>query len=124
MHGPRRLQVVGRGDDLLNIGGRKHSPDVLEQLILKHATLGDVGVCSLPNPEGLEELFVGISAAAHDERDLLERLNRALEPVRVGRFYVVWLPRIPRNPNGKIQRDLLRDAIAAATGSAKPQVRR
>ena len=33
---------------------------------------------------------------------------------RVGEFQVVKLPRIPRNANGKIQRDLLKRAVVDA----------
>jgi acyl-coenzyme A synthetase/AMP-(fatty) acid ligase len=116
LHGPHQLQVVGRGDDLLNFGGNKFWPEVLEQVILKHAAAGEVGVCSLRNTEGVEQLYVGIVDPGYDDRELLERLNRALSQARIGRFHIVKLPRIPRNANGKVQRDLLRSTIADALG--------
>jgi len=112
LHGPRRLQVIGRGDDLLNFGGYKFPPEILERAILKNAPLGDVGVCSIRNAEGIEELVVGISEVRCDDRELLERLTTALTPFRVGHFHAVKLVSIPRNANGKLQRDLLKSTVA------------
>lgn len=116
LHGPGRLQIIGRGDDLLNLGGHKVPPEALEQAILKAVTLGDVGVCSIRDPDGIEELFVGIADAEYDDREILRRLTEALTPFPVGLFRVMRLPRIPRNANGKIQRDLLRSAITSGPG--------
>src|ERR1051326_235211 len=49
LHGPGRLQILGRGDDLLNFGGRKITAEALEQAIMTRVTLGDTAVCSIPN---------------------------------------------------------------------------
>ena len=116
LHGPGRLQIVGRGDDLLNLGGHKVPPEALEQAILKAVPLGDVGVCSIRDPDGIEVLFVAIVEAEHHDPELLRRLTEALTPFPVGLFRVMRLPRIPRNANGKIQRDLLKSAIARGAG--------
>jgi len=114
LHGPRVLRVLGRGDDLLNLGGRKLPPEIIEQMILGSLALGDVGVCSTQNAQGIEELLVGIVHAPYDDSELLKRLNSVLVPLRIGGFRAVRLPQIPRNANGKIQRDRLSDAIRDA----------
>ncbi len=111
-----RLQVLGRVDELLNIGWNKFSPAALEGLVMKAADVGDVGVCSLPNADGLEEVYVAVSGSRTNSKELVARLNGAFGPFGLGRFYVVRATRIPRNENGKIQRDLLKKAVAAATG--------
>jgi len=121
LHGPGRLQILGRGDDLLNFGGRKIPAETLEQAIMKRVTLGDVAVCSIPNAAGIEALFVGVTDVGDDDRELLHRLNDALGPFQLGQFYVVKLPRIPRNANGKIQRDLLKRAVVGATAKLLAQ---
>jgi 2,3-dihydroxybenzoate-AMP ligase len=121
LHGPGRLQILGRGDDLLNFGGRKAPAEILEQAIMKRVTLGDVAVCTIPNAEGIEALFVGVSDAGYGDSELLQRLNDALGPFLLGQFYVVKLPRIPRNANGKIQRDLLKRAVVGATAKLPAQ---
>ncbi|HKX08321.1 MAG TPA: class I adenylate-forming enzyme family protein [Stellaceae bacterium] len=111
-----RLQVLGRVDELLNIGWNKFSPVVLEGLVMKVADVGDVGVCSLPNTDGLEEVYVAVSGGRTDNEELVARLNDAFRPFELGRFHVVRAARIPRNENGKIRRDVLRKAVAAAAG--------
>ena len=51
--------------------------------------------------------------------EVLKRVAAALRNYQVGSFHVVILSHIPRNATGKIERDRLRSAIAAARkGSA------
>jgi acyl-coenzyme A synthetase/AMP-(fatty) acid ligase len=114
LRGPRQLQVIGRGDELLNLGGQKLAPSDLEALVARHAELADVGVCSLRNAEGVEEICVGVVAPAGDDRELIRRVARALEGLPYGTVRTVRLPAIPRNANGKILRAALKEAIAAA----------
>ncbi|HKX09704.1 MAG TPA: long-chain fatty acid--CoA ligase [Stellaceae bacterium] len=116
--GARGLLILGRGDSLLNFGGRKHPAEVLERAILKAVTLRDVAVCSAPNADGIEEILIGMVGAPNEDRALLERLRDALKPFRAGNFRAARLPEIPRNPNGKIQRDVLRRAILDALSSS------
>ena len=120
LHGSRRLEVIGRGDDLLNLGGRKFSPEAIERAIIKSGIVGDLGVCALPNAEGIQELLIAITDSEGEARDLLGRLTAVLGPLRIGAFRAVRLPAIPRNANGKIQRDLLRSAIVEAMHGARP----
>jgi acyl-coenzyme A synthetase/AMP-(fatty) acid ligase len=116
LHGPRRIQIVGREDELLNIGGIKMPASMLEALVLQHATVGDIGVCTTRNAEGFEEICVAVANPGHDDAELLKRVTDAFRNHPVGRFCVVKVARVPRNANGKIQRDLLKRAFDAATG--------
>ena len=117
LDGPRRLKIVGRGDELLNIGGAKARPDDLEALVMKHAAVGDVGICSFANREGIEEVYVAVAGVRHDDRDLLARIERGFNRQQLGTFNVVILQAIPRNASGKIQRAALKEAVARAIGS-------
>ena len=114
MHGPRQIQIIGRGDELLNVGGIKVAPSTLEAGVLRHVTAGDIGVCSVRNAEGIEEICVAVANPGHSDAELLERVTHALRNDQVGRFHIVRVARIPRNANGKIQRDMLKQAVAAA----------
>ncbi len=120
LHGPRRLQIVGRSDDLLNLGGLKLPPEVLEQAIVKSAAVGDVGACSIRNADGIEQVLIGLVDAQGEDRELLARVTKALSRFYIGEFRIVKLRAIPRNANGKIQRDLLRSAIIEAVRSSRP----
>jgi acyl-coenzyme A synthetase/AMP-(fatty) acid ligase len=115
----RRLQVIGRGDELLNIGGRKLSPAAVEALVVRHLATADVGVCSLANAEAVEEMYVALAGADGDEAELYRRLARAFTGYAYGPVRVVKLARIPRNANGKILRGALRDAVAEAVGARR-----
>jgi acyl-coenzyme A synthetase/AMP-(fatty) acid ligase len=121
LQGAHELRILGRGDDLLNFGGHKLPPEALERAILAAVTLGDVGVCSVPNSEGIEQLLIGLVDAPSDDRTLTERLSAALMPFRAGSFRAARLAEIPRNANGKIRRDLLKRAILDTLRSS-PQV--
>jgi acyl-coenzyme A synthetase/AMP-(fatty) acid ligase len=110
--GPRHLRVIGRGDHILNIGGGKFAPELLEEQVLLHAPVGDVGICALPNALGVEELHVGVARASSDDQAVLTGVTRAFRDVAIGQFHVTRLPAIPRNVTGKIQRDELKRTIA------------
>jgi acyl-coenzyme A synthetase/AMP-(fatty) acid ligase len=115
---PRRLVVVAREDELLNIGGIKIPPTRIEASIAAHAAVADVGVCAMRNADGVEELWIAVSGAdARDDR-LLQRINDAVRQFPLGSFRVVKLAGIPRTATGKIQRGPLRDAIAANSSGA------
>jgi len=114
LRGPRRLQVVGRGDDLLNIGWNKIMPETLEVAALAAVEAADAGVCSLPNADGIEEIHVAFAGVRIDDRELAARLNRAFRGLQLGKIYVIKLPEIPRNAGGKIERGLLKRAVIAS----------
>ncbi len=118
-----RLQVIGRSDEILNISGTKISPNALEDLIVEVAEVGDVGACSIQNADGIEEVVIAVSGAQVGAQELLRRIKRALalDAWPAGRVYVVKVDRIPRNANGKIQRDLLKsDAARRTSGMSRP----
>jgi acyl-coenzyme A synthetase/AMP-(fatty) acid ligase len=116
MHGPRRMQLMGRADDLLNIGGTKVLPSVIEELILRIVNPKDVGVCSVRNRQGVEELLIGVSDAPVGDRELEKQASQALSIFQFAIVHLVRLPSIPRNEGGKIQRDRLKQILCAATG--------
>jgi acyl-CoA synthetase (AMP-forming)/AMP-acid ligase II len=112
LHDTRRLQVIGRSDDLLNIGWRKFAPTTLEELVLHAIGAGDVGVCSLPNADGIEEVCVVVSNARCADQELMERIAEAFRRLQLGRYHVIKTDRVPRNATGKIERDALKRSAA------------
>lgn len=120
--GPRRLRILGRSDDVLNIGGAKMLPDDLESALIGSVDAADIGICSLRNPDGVEEVYVAIAGARHDHRELLARIEKSFKNHQLGSFKVVIVRAVPRNSSGKILRDELRDIVAAAAGHG-PQAR-
>lgn len=114
LHGAGRLQLVGRGDDLLNIGGFKIPPGEVEEVILKATDAKDTGVCSIRNAEGIEEIWIAVMDCALTDNELLPRLSHILRRLQFTTFHVIRLQQIPRTDNGKVQRDRLRAAMVEA----------
>jgi len=106
---------MGRSDEILNIGGTKVPPTAVEELVLRVTNAKDAGAFSLPNREGVEEIWIAVADAKADDKELKERIERGLRPIQLVAFHVVRLAHIPRNPGGKIQRDLLKRAVAEAS---------
>ena len=113
-----QLKVSGRRDEMLNIGGEKVPPDAFESEVLKRAAVTDVGVCSFRNASGVEEVYFAVSFERGDPAEVLREISEAFKGFALGAYYVVRLPSIPRNANGKLQRDRLKQAVAAAVGKA------
>ena len=116
MNEHRQLKVIGRRDDMLNIGGQKVPPAELEEQLLRHVSVADVGVCSFPNASGVEEVYFAVAPPYDDPAQIPRRIAEAFRGIALGSCHVVTLPRIPRNANGKIQRDQLKQAVATAVG--------
>jgi len=112
LHDARRLEVLGRGNDVLNIGWRKIAPEAIEELVLRAIEASDVGVCSVPNADGIEEICIAVSSPPVGDEELLRRITDAFRGFQFGRFRVIKVPDIPRTPNGKLQRKILKDAVA------------
>jgi len=120
LHGPRCLQIVGRSDELLNIGGTKLAPGAIEDLLMSNGVATEVAVCSIPNRDGIEELCIAVPVDNTDNSTLLKRFELALGRLQIGHFHVVRVGRIPRTGTGKIQRNLLKDEIAGAVAPRTP----
>lgn len=103
------LTVLGRTDDLMNIGGSKFLAGRLEALILRVDGVLDAAAFLAPDEQQLDAPHVAY--VANDDLDLTPLkmvFSRALG--REARLLRVL--EIPRNAMGKIQRDLLRNQSA------------
>ena len=109
---PRRLRVLGRADDALNLGGYKIMPHDLENLCRAAFTVRDIAVCALPTTDGLDEVWVALVYDAPTDDDAQARFGPALQSIPLGRFHAVRLALIPRTATGKIQRNLLKQQVA------------
>lgn len=114
------LTVVGRTNELLNIGGAKFLASRLEALVLRAEGVLDAGVFLAPDADGLDTAHVAYVAAGDlDLTPLKMIIGRALggrEPC------LLRVAEIPRNAMAKIQRDTLRawalDAVQDPTRAA------
>ena len=111
------LVLEGRASEVLNIGGTKLSPDLVERTALAVAGVLDAAAFTLPGPQGIPFLTVAVQPGDGFSPKAVSAALEGQFPVRPIR--VVQLRRIPRNAGGKIQRDLLRPLIQGRPGAKR-----
>jgi acyl-coenzyme A synthetase/AMP-(fatty) acid ligase len=114
---PGKLIVLGRADDMLNVGGMKVPPWPIEERIRSVEDVTDAVLICHTNATGTDELhlFIECRAAA-----AYPRIGFAIAP-----FLDQYRPRItphygtklPRTGTGKVQRTMLRDHLEAQSSS-------
>jgi acyl-coenzyme A synthetase/AMP-(fatty) acid ligase len=118
LRAPGQLEILGRADELLNIGGQKVSPLDLEERLHQLTGAKDVGLCTLPGGEGLEQLCVALAGIDSVDNELLGRVSASLGN-SYGPVSLVTLPELPRNAAGKLVRRELRRVIEQARQSKR-----
>jgi acyl-CoA synthetase (AMP-forming)/AMP-acid ligase II len=103
----RMLVITGRKKEVLNLGGDKVSPQLIEAAVAAFKGIREVGAFSMPNDVGVEEVWSFIVHGETLDREALhkhcrERLSQTHVPVRF-----ISVPSLPRNANGKLQRQRL-----------------
>lgn len=111
------MVLLGRDVEVLNVGGVKISPWVLEDALRALDGVTDAAVFTVPDPAGMAEVWAAIVADPPVDDATLDafrdRVGYTLAPA-----VVLHLREIPRDGMGKIQRDRLlaaaRDLLAGS----------
>ena len=104
------LYFLGRGDDVINIGGKKVAPTEVEDAVLRCAGVRDCACTSAEDPAAgtvLRLLVCMQDAAEFSARRIADELRRSLEDYKVP-SKIERADSIPRTYNGKIDRKKLR----------------
>ena len=105
------LYVLGRIDDVINIGGNKVSPDDVEETVMRMEEIQDCGCIGVSDKVAGNELKLYI-VSDEDlqtlEPKIREHLLKSLEAFKIPK-YIEKIDSIPRTYNGKIQRKKLRE---------------
>jgi acyl-coenzyme A synthetase/AMP-(fatty) acid ligase len=109
------LVVGGRQETLINVGGDKVNPEIVEEVVASFPAIVDCAVVSIANELGIEEIHALIvPRAAFAESELRKhcaaKLQRAFVPVRF-----IAVEKIPRNDMAKIERGKLAELGKAHT---------
>lgn len=105
--GDGNLIVRGRASNVINIGGSKVSPELMEELIATFSQVRDVGVAGIDVPEGYQKVCAAIVTRTKlSLGDVNAHLRRrdALWPIEVLKI----VDAIPRTASGKVDRTALR----------------
>lgn len=99
------LILTGRVSEVINVGGLKLAPEVIEETLRKHPAVKDVAAFGDMGDGGIEEIFVALVANRPVADDhLIDWCAERGVPLK-GVFMVEELP---KTTSGKIHRDLLK----------------
>ncbi len=105
------VYMLGRADDIINVGGEKVSPVEVENIAGEYELLRECACIGADDPNGVlgqvPVLFVVTSSADFTEAGIQSFLASRLERYKLPQLYIP-LPELPRNRMGKIDRGELR----------------
>lgn len=112
------ITYLGRGDDMMNAGGFRVSPLEVEGAMATFPGLTDCAAVEHEVQPGVKIIALAYAAGDALDDDALaahaaERLARYKQP----RLFV-HLPALPRTANGKLNRRVVREALASGAGRA------
>jgi acyl-coenzyme A synthetase/AMP-(fatty) acid ligase len=113
--GPAQLQLVGRNQDILNLGGSKIPAADLEAKLLASAPLQDVALLQRNDGAASPPIIV---CAVPAQGATMAILQTALAPLMPFPFRIRLVAAIPRTPEGKIKRPTLHNTLFPPTRAA------
>lgn len=108
----QRIRIVGRIDELLNIGGLKLAPEEIEDQVRRIDCVREVAMIPLENADGVHEIGLAIVLAAGTVlEDFHARITRELSGM--GDVRVALVEQLPRTAEtGKLRRESLKPLFA------------
>ncbi len=117
------LYLTDRRSDLILVGGVNVYPQEAENLLISHPKVLDAAVFGIPHPEFGEEVKAvvqvvpGIEPSEALEAELLDFCHQSLAGIKCPRS-IDFRAELPREPNGKLLKRLLRDEYRATAEGA------
>jgi acyl-coenzyme A synthetase/AMP-(fatty) acid ligase len=112
------LFLRGRVDDVLNLGGEKIDPRLIEELLDEQPQIIGSAVVVVNMDTGVPVLVAAVEALAPFDSEALKRLCEK----RLGRIYmpraIVQIDALPRNETGKVMRSALAARIKVSSKDA------
>lgn len=103
--GYRRLRLLGRHDDLVNLGGIKQPASQIEAALKRQPAIADCAVQAVQLDAGAVSLGVALVCAPGMEQEAATRqLQEALAPFGDMQVRVAFVPALPLTAAGKVDR--------------------
>lgn len=105
------VQLMGRIDDILKVGGHKINPREVEAVLQRHPAIAEAVLVGLADPRKIMEaklhaLIVLRTETAPSDEELSAHCRKHLEPYKIPATFHVRTS-FPKTPVGKIQRHLV-----------------
>ncbi len=101
------VYMLGRADDIINVGGEKVSPIEVENIAGQYEAVRECACIGVLDPKEVlgqvPVLFVVVKDAAFTEAGIAKFLSNHMERYKLPQHYIL-LPELPRNRMGKIDR--------------------
>lgn len=114
--GDGRLWISGRAKDLIISGGYNVYPKEVELVLDELPGVTESAVIGLPHPD-YGEAVVAVCTGEGDERALVVAARKKLAAYKTPKR-IIFVPDLPRNAMGKVQKSLLRTAYAGLFSAA------
>lgn len=107
---------AGRNDDIITISAVRISPREVEDVLLDHPSIQDVGVCGMPD-ELRGEIVVAfiVLKTNYQASDELQEILKAFVREKLSKHQypreIYFVDSLPYSPNGKLMRGALRDKL-------------
>lgn len=104
------IYMLGRADDIINVGGEKVSPLEIENIAGEYSKISDCACAGVQDPKeilGFVPVLFVVPSSGYQEDVLRQFLAANLERYKLPQEYIE-VPSIPRNRMGKIDRKQLK----------------
>ena len=106
-------RIVGRAKDLIISGGENIHPAELEEALARHPAVAECAAFGVPDARWGEVVAMAVvlrAGAQATEAELMQDLQQRLARFKLPRKWV-WLAQLPKTALGKVQRNLLLQAL-------------
>ncbi|AKG37602.1 peptide synthetase [Paenibacillus durus ATCC 35681] len=109
----------GRIDNQVKLRGFRVELGEIEAVLDAHANIDEAAVIVVEPVPGQQTLLACLSGKTTEEKEIKDFIGRKL-PYYMIPHRLEWLPRLPKNPNGKLDRKALRDQFGGPGTPAEP----
>ncbi|MFO7861530.1 MAG: long-chain-fatty-acid--CoA ligase [Desulfosalsimonas sp.] len=110
------LYIIDRKKDMIISGGENIYPAEIEDLLMGHPKIADVGVIGCPDEkwgESIKAIVVARQGESIDDAEVIQWCQGRIAKFKIPRKVVIT-EEIPRTPTGKILKRVLRDQFNSA----------
>ena len=105
----RKLQIIGRCDDVLNLGGHKIAPDSMEAELKRIDGVIDVAVTSIFSDQWIDDLCIAVVIGNESDRQTItQQIMNYVFSTGWRRGLIKFLNNLPKTESGKLSRKMLR----------------